>query len=155
LVPDLSAARSPRGSHRIAPARSRFAPWLHASSLVPVVNLPAEWNGPGQIRQKSNGYLVAPDHENGRDFTRLFAHTALTATTTADFLSQAWRKLALNPQGINSIHADRLAGRPTEIDARNGAVVRIGKSHGIDAPMNRLLVTLIKELTPQLANPTR
>lgn len=44
----------------------------------------------------------------------------------------------------DSIHADRLAGRPTEIGVRNGAVVRIGERHGIDTPMNRLTVTLIK-----------
>jgi 2-dehydropantoate 2-reductase len=182
----------------------RFAPYVNANLLIPVVlDLPAERSAPGYIRQKSNGHLVAPDNDNGRDFVRLFTHIALTATTTADFRSRAWRKLALNCtgavsalllrsidirqneeiadlmrvlireciivgraegaqlddaleeeiiggyrkhplQGINSIHADRLAGRQLEIDARNGAVVRIGEKHGIDTPMNRLIVTLLK-----------
>lgn len=181
----------------------RFAPWLDTGKIVPVVlELPAERIAPGHIRQRSDGQLVVPDNDNGRDFTRLFTHTALTAVTTADFHSRAWRKLTLNcagslsalilkpvnirqneeladvmralirecirvgraegavlddvleeeiiagyrkdlPQGINSIHADRLAGRQTEIGVRNGAVVRIGERHGIDAPMNRLIVTLI------------
>jgi len=44
----------------------------------------------------------------------------------------------------NSIYADRKAGRPMEIDARNGVIVRLGKKHGIAAPMNQLMVTLLE-----------
>lgn len=46
----------------------------------------------------------------------------------------------------NSLHADRLAGRPMEIDARNGAVVRIGARHGIATPVNRMLVELLSSV---------
>ncbi len=42
-----------------------------------------------------------------------------------------------------SIHADRLAGNPMEIDARNGVIVRLGEKHGIPTPANRILVTLL------------
>ncbi|MCW4460300.1 2-dehydropantoate 2-reductase [Sphingomonas sp. BT-65] len=45
---------------------------------------------------------------------------------------------------INSIHADRLAGRETEIDARNEVIVRLGVRHGIDAPLNRMAATIIR-----------
>lgn len=45
---------------------------------------------------------------------------------------------------INSIHADRLAGRPTEADARNGVIARLGAVHGIDAPLNRMADVLIR-----------
>jgi 2-dehydropantoate 2-reductase len=45
---------------------------------------------------------------------------------------------------INSIHADRIAGRPTEIDARNRVVGRIGARHGIAAPLNDLMADLIE-----------
>jgi len=45
--------------------------------------------------------------------------------------------------GINSLHADRLAGRPMEIDARNGAIVRAGARHGIPTPLNAMLVALL------------
>lgn len=37
---------------------------------------------------------------------------------------------------INSLHADRLAGRPLESDARNGVIVRLGRKHGIPTPYN-------------------
>ena len=48
------------------------------------------------------------------------------------------------PDAINSLHADRVAGRPTEIDARNGAVVRIGRQHGIATPVNQMIVVLLE-----------
>jgi 2-dehydropantoate 2-reductase len=47
---------------------------------------------------------------------------------------------------VNSLLADRMAGRPMEIDARNGAVVRLGKKHGIPAPVNNMAATLLKAL---------
>ena len=44
----------------------------------------------------------------------------------------------------NSMHADRVAGRPMEYDARNGVIVRLGRKHGISAPMNALMVALLE-----------
>ena len=45
---------------------------------------------------------------------------------------------------INSLHADRLAGRPMEIDLRNGVIVRLGHRHGISTPFNEMAVALLK-----------
>lgn len=45
---------------------------------------------------------------------------------------------------INSMLADRMAGRPMEIDARNGVIVRKGELHGIDTPLNRMAVALLQ-----------
>lgn len=182
----------------------RFAPYVAAASLVPVVvDLPAERVAPGHVRQRRDGLLTVPANSNGDDFARLFQTTSLTVATTADFRSHAWRKLAVNCAGavsaltlqpagiassepiaeimrdlvreciavgraegallantlvqevvdgyrsgpgdaINSLHADRLAGRPMEIDARNGAIVRIGRRHGIATPVNRMIVALLE-----------
>jgi 2-dehydropantoate 2-reductase len=47
---------------------------------------------------------------------------------------------------INSLLADRLAGRQMEIDARNGVIVRLGEKHGIETPLNRMAVALLEEL---------
>jgi len=44
----------------------------------------------------------------------------------------------------NSMYADRMAGRPMEYDARNGVIVRLGRKHGIAAPMNALMVALLE-----------
>jgi 2-dehydropantoate 2-reductase len=49
--------------------------------------------------------------------------------------------------GLNSLHADRLAGRPMEIDARNGAIVRLGRKHGIPTPCNRMAVIMLELLS--------
>lgn len=48
------------------------------------------------------------------------------------------------PESVNSMHADRLAGRPMEIDARNGVIVRRGRAHGTETPLNALMVTLLE-----------
>jgi len=44
---------------------------------------------------------------------------------------------------VNSLHADRAAGRPMEVDARNGAIVRFGRKHGIATPLNEMAATLL------------
>lgn len=44
---------------------------------------------------------------------------------------------------MNSLHADRAAGRQMEVDARNGAVVRFGRKHGIPTPCNEMAATLL------------
>jgi 2-dehydropantoate 2-reductase len=48
---------------------------------------------------------------------------------------------------INSMLADRLAGRPMEIDARNGVIVRKGEQHGIETPLNQMTVALLQALS--------
>jgi len=50
------------------------------------------------------------------------------------------------PDSINSMLADRLAGRPMEIDARNGVIVRKGERHHIRTPSNRMAVALLQTL---------
>jgi 2-dehydropantoate 2-reductase len=182
----------------------RFCAIVPVSSLVPVViDLPAERAAPGRVRQRRDGLLTVPDDANGQAFALLFDSAGLTVSTTPDFRSHAWRKLALNCAGavsalvlkpagiagrepiaeimrslvreciavgraegaildndwmetvvrryrdgpadaINSLHADRLAGRRLEIDSRNGAVVRLGRRHGIATPVNTLIVTLLE-----------
>ncbi|MBL9214333.1 MAG: 2-dehydropantoate 2-reductase [Opitutaceae bacterium] len=51
---------------------------------------------------------------------------------------------AAPPDAINSIQADRTAGRPMEIDARNSVIVRLGRRHGIPTPYNHMAVTLLE-----------
>jgi 2-dehydropantoate 2-reductase len=49
---------------------------------------------------------------------------------------------------VNSILADRKAGRPVEIDARNGVIVRLGRKHGIATPANSMAVALMEAMVP-------
>lgn len=183
--------------------RTRF-PGLDPARIVPViVDIPAERRAPGQVVQRRNGSLTVPADAAGRAFAALFAHSPIDTVLTDDWLSAAWRKLAVNCAGavnaltlqpagiarddeaaelmralireciavgraegatlphdlpdsivegyrngpadsINSIHADRLAGRPTEADARNGVIARLGARHGIDAPLNRMADVVLR-----------
>ncbi len=47
---------------------------------------------------------------------------------------------------INSMLADRQAGRRVEIDARNGVIVRLGRKHGIATPANGMAVALMEAM---------
>jgi 2-dehydropantoate 2-reductase len=47
---------------------------------------------------------------------------------------------------VNSMLADRLAGRTMEIDARNGVIVRKGEKHGIKTPLNQMAAALLQAL---------
>ncbi len=49
-----------------------------------------------------------------------------------------------SPEAMNSLVVDHLAGRRTEVDARNGVVVRKGHTHGIPTPLQSAMSTLLK-----------
>jgi len=183
--------------------RERFAPWLPAEQIVPVmVDCPAERTDPTHIRQRGTAKMVVQDDARGREFVALFAGTPVEVTTTPDLKSTVWRKLCINSSGVinalllqptavlhdekigelllamvrecmavgraegavfeeglpekilagqraappdsmNSIHADRAAGRPMELDARNGVIGRLGRQHGIATPYNDMAVALL------------
>jgi 2-dehydropantoate 2-reductase len=50
------------------------------------------------------------------------------------------------PDAGTSMYFDRLAGRPVEIEAINGAIVAIGEKYGIATPLNRTLLTLLRAI---------
>ncbi len=50
---------------------------------------------------------------------------------------------------VNSMLADRQAGRPVEIEARNGVIVRLGRKHWIATPANSMAVALMEALVRQ------
>jgi len=60
----------------------------------------------------------------------------------ADEVVQYYR--ASSPQAVNSMHADRIAGRAMELDARNGVILRLGQKHGIPTPLNAMAVALLE-----------
>ena len=73
------------------------------------------------------------------------AEGAVMDDLLADTVLQKYRNAP--PDSVNSLHADRIAGRGTEIDARNGVIVRLGRKHGIAAPCNQMAVALIEAMT--------
>jgi len=182
----------------------RFAHVVPRERTLPVIiDIPAERTAPGRIRQRRQGDITVPSGELGDRFAKLFEGTPLAPRTSDDWLSVAWRKLALNsagvvnaltqkpagivrnekaaalmraiaaesmavgravgarlpdtlpdevlerlrasaPDSVNSLLADRLAGRPMELDARNGVVVRLGALHGVPTPLNAMAVAILE-----------
>jgi 2-dehydropantoate 2-reductase len=70
------------------------------------------------------------------------AEGAALGDALAETVLQGYRNAP--PDSVNSLYGDRLAGRPTEIDARNGVIVRLGRRHGIATPCNAMAVALIE-----------
>lgn len=63
------------------------------------------------------------------------------------FMDEVLALYARTPDdSVNSLHADRAAGRPMELDARNGVIVRLGRKHGIATPHNQMAVTLLEAM---------
>src|SRR6185295_15998175 len=73
------------------------------------------------------------------------AEFAMLPDDLPDSVLQTYRAAPLD--SVNSLHADRAAGRQTEIDARNGAIVRLGRKHGIPTPCNQMAVALLTTMT--------
>ena len=57
---------------------------------------------------------------------------------SADFKGELWRYYDALPEGATaSMQRDIMAGRPSELEAWNGAVVRFGAEAGIETPVHR------------------
>ena len=57
-------------------------------------------------------------------------------------LARRWK---IDEKARSSMSDDLLSGRKTEIDQLNGEVVRLAESLGLDAPINRRIVELVRE----------
>ncbi len=64
-----------------------------------------------------------------------------------DFLFSriAAQLLRIDPEARSSMAEDVQAGRLTEIDYLNGAVIALAAAHGADAPANRRMVALVRQ----------
>ena len=72
------------------------------------------------------------------------AHAAGVAVDRDRIFAKIDNALAHHKEHEPSMLQDMRAGRQTEIDAINGAVVSIGEAHGVSVPVNRTLVNLIR-----------
>lgn len=80
------------------------------------------------------------------------------ARVPPEFAEEVAGRAAAGIGGMPSILADRLAGRPLEVDARNGAVVRFAARQGLAVPANERACALLadahlhdRDLLPEIA----
>lgn len=133
LGPETRVAILQNGVEHLA----RFAPYVPVERIVPVmVDIPAERDAPGRVRQRREAVLIAPDDANGRAFAALFAGTDVKASTDADFVSVLWRKLAVNCAGVVSALTlkPHIVTRDPEIAALMDGLLReciaVGRAEG-------------------------
>jgi 2-dehydropantoate 2-reductase len=110
----------------------------NAAGVIPALVLQPSRVMHGEAIGESARQIVRECIEVGR------AQGAMLADAVADEVLAAYRRSA--PDGVNSLHADRLAGRPMEIDARNGVIVRMGRKHRIATPCNSIAVALLEAM---------
>jgi 2-dehydropantoate 2-reductase len=61
------------------------------------------------------------------------------------FMRVASAMVKVDPTARSSMWEDVERGRTTEIDYLNGEIVRLAEAHGMDAPLNRRIVALVRE----------
>ncbi len=65
----------------------------------------------------------------------------------SDIVQRTWDFIdGLEPTGTTSLQRDIATGRPSELDAWNGAVVRIGKQLGVATPTHELITSALTPL---------
>lgn len=82
---------------------ARFAAHVAADHILPVmVDIPAERDAPGRIRQRRRGAMLVPAGADARAFAAFFSGTGIDVAETDDFKSAVWRKLCVNSAGAVS-----------------------------------------------------
>ena len=120
--------------------RDRF-PAIPAEHFVPtIVDMPAERDSPGRVRQRRDGSMIVPASEAGQAFAALFAHSPIAISLTDDWLTAAWRKLAVNCAGaVNalSLQPAGIAWDEDVADVMRGLVhecIAVGRAEGAHLP---------------------
>ncbi len=59
-------------------------------------------------------------------------------------MAKTWERYdALVPTSTSSMQRDIMEGKPSELDAQLGAIVRLAKQSGVDTPVTRILYHLL------------
>ena len=71
---------------------------------------------------------------------------AIGVNLPEDFVERSVDFIRGFPDFQNSMHLDFEQGRPTELEALNGAVVRLGREAGIETPVNQFIYAVLAPL---------
>ncbi len=141
LIEQVRALLAGAGIATKADANIRAAVWEK-------VSFNAVMNPVTALTNKPVGGLDNPD---GRTLIRAIvdeavatAHAAGVAVDRDHILERIENALAHHKGHEPSMLQDMRAGRQTEIDAINGAIVSMGEAHGVPVPVNRTLVNLMR-----------
>ena len=117
----------------------RFADHVPSDRLLPVmVDIPAERDAPGRIRQRRRGTMEVPAGPAGRAFAALFDRSEIDVSESSDFVTAIWRKLCINSAGAVSVLSNEPGGvaRREPAAAIMRALIReciaVGRAEGAD-----------------------
>lgn len=127
--------------------------WLTAAWVKLMMN--AASGAIGVLTGRPNGVMGADDDVRALSLALMREVAAVARAEGADIdddrvESILDRIVAGAGTHVSSIVADRLAGHPTEWDARNAVIGRLAERHGIDVPLNRAFTTVIRLGEPEI-----
>jgi 2-dehydropantoate 2-reductase len=115
--------------------------WSKLSRLNAIALTTTAFAAPiGDVREQHRDDLL--------DVVRETAAVAQAEGATIDVGAIAQELSDAHPELLSSMARDAAAGRPLELDAIGGAVLRAGARHGIDTPTVRRLVEAIRSELP-------
>ena len=103
----------------------------------------APWGGMGAVTRVPGLLRQVPEtrdmlEEAMREIARVA--TAHGVELEADIVARTLTFIdRLPPEGTASMQRDLVAGRPSELEAQNGAVVRFGNARRVDTPVNAFI----------------
>jgi len=118
---------------------ARFANYVTPAQILPVmVDIPAERDAPGRIRQRRRGAMLVPAGADGSAFAGFFAGTGIDVAETDDFKSAVWRKLCVNSAGAVmalTLEGNGVAWREPAAGVMRALVsecIAVGRAEGAD-----------------------
>ena len=122
----------------------RVAMWQKFMLITP-------WSGLGAVSRAPLGVLL--EQPETRELLvqaaeEIFAlGRALAINLPDDSVARTMETLeSITPNSTTSMQRDLVRGRPSELDAQNGAVVRLAAEAGIDTPVNRFFLYALRSL---------
>jgi 2-dehydropantoate 2-reductase len=126
------------------PDNMRVAMWMKFMLITP-------WSGLGAVSRAPIGVLLDQPEtrellvEAADEIYRLGLARGIALPD--DSVDKTMQTLAgITPNSTTSMQRDLVRGRPSELDAQNGAVVRLGHESGVETPVNRFFLYSLRSL---------
>jgi len=117
-----------------------------------VLNCTAAVTGMDVIKMANIEHIKPVFEQLAREYFALSEAMGMNIWHPADFVDKIMMgaKMAAKIQTFSpprpSMLQDIEAGRPTEVDYINGAIVKLGEEHGVPTPVNRTMLQLVKTI---------
>ena len=147
IVP-LAAALEAAGMHAVIPDRMDAALWEKFLFIDPFGTVGAATRVPiGVMRSVSESRALLSDcvHE-----VRALS-AAVGVSLGDDAVERTWKRYdTLPPDSMASMQRDLMAQRPSELERQTGAVIRLGRQHGVSTPVHDVLYAVLLPATIRL-----